>query len=169
MLEDTAASNSSALVPRGPGDPQASLSVYPEMISGHERRIAALEQQLYALQLQVARSQPPTPQQATPYSAGYSVQHGGMPGYPPHNAEYDSPGLPAAPLPSHLGGTSEYSSPAKHESDSAGGPSRLKEGDGDEPDTHRGKRWKGEPGSGEPDFIAGGLVTEEEATMCFES
>lgn len=153
------------------------------MVTAHERRIAALEQQLYSLQLAVARSNHAQPAQPSPtmgsssgpYSSGYGVHHhaGGMPGYPPHPSEYDSPGMPPgvgmqAPGPPH----DAFSTRAKHEADRMNGAEGLKsEGmgmDGGE-DSHRGKRWKGEPGYGEPDFITRGLVSEEEAAMCFES
>lgn len=140
------------------------------MLSAHERRIAALEQQLYTLQLSIARTQPqpPPPQSSGPpmgmYGSSYTVQHGGMAAYPSAMGEYGSPGV----VPPHSARSDGYPAAPKHEPglNSANG---LKHAESDADDEHRGKRWKGEPGYGESDFIARGLVSEEEATMCFES
>lgn len=144
------------------------------MLSAHERRIAALEQQLYMLQLSIARTQPqppppPPPQSNLPpmgmYGSSYTVQHGGMTAYPPTMGEYGSPGG----VPPHSARSDGYPTAAKHEPGLISSANGLKHAESDADDEHRGKRWKGEPGYGESDFIARGLVSEEEATMCFES
>ncbi|GAA5977121.1 hypothetical protein JCM10908_004863 [Rhodotorula pacifica] len=171
MLEDTTASQSGALVHRSSSDSQ---SAPPEVLSAHERRIASLEQQLYTLQLSIARTQPPPPAQSNApsmgmYGSSYPVQHGGMAGYPPSMGEYGSPGMPPTPMPPHSAASSGYPGSAKHDPGGYNGVDGLKDADPGGDDAHRGKRWKGEPGYGEPDFIARGLVSEGEATMCFDS
>lgn len=99
------------------------------------------------------------------YGPSYSAQPGGVPAYPQSVGEFGSPGLPP-----HSARSGGFPSSAKHEPGLNGAedlkhPAEAADGS----DVHRGKRWKGEPGYGEPDFIARGLVSEEEATMCFES
>ena len=144
------------------------------MLSAHERRIAALEQQLYTLQLSIARTQPQPPPAAPPqpnvppmgmYGSSYTVQHGGMSAYAPAMSEYGSPGA----VPPHSARSDGYPTAPKHEPGLNSSTNGLKHAESDADDEHRGKRWKGEPGYGESDFIARGLVSEEEATMCFES
>ncbi|GAA5876989.1 hypothetical protein JCM1840_007091 [Sporobolomyces johnsonii] len=141
------------------------------LTADHERRIAALETALYALQLSAA-SQPrmqtvPPQKQQLDYT---QHQHGISPTPMSSTQQYGQPapsyGLhsPAPFIPPGLPG-SRYDSPAaslKHEGD---GSSNLV-GD-DQAARHRDKRWRGE--AGEPDFIARGVVSEEEATLCFES
>ncbi|GAA5957766.1 hypothetical protein JCM8115_006241 [Rhodotorula mucilaginosa] len=172
VLEDSAAGQSGALVQqRASSETQ---SVPPEMLSAHERRIAALEQQLYTLQLSIARTQPQPPPAAPPqpnvppmgmYGSSYTVQHGGMSAYAPAMSEYGSPGA----VPPHSARSDGYPTAPKHEPGLNSSTNGLKHAESDADDEHRGKRWKGEPGYGESDFIARGLVSEEEATMCFES
>lgn len=140
-------SSSRALVPSNGSSAPSSSSISPQIVTDHDRRIATLEAQLYALQLTVQRLQlaasQPAPQQ-------------GMYGAPPQQQQ----AFPTFPGPANGGGA--YAGGLKHEAS-----------DGD---LHRGKRWKGdlqgtiaEPGTEEKDFIARGLVSEEEAQMCFES
>ncbi|CEQ40126.1 SPOSA6832_01712, partial [Sporobolomyces salmonicolor] len=148
------------------------------LTADHERRIAALEAALYALQLSAA-SQPRTetvqPQKqqfdhsqhqhgiSTPMTSTQQYGHP-SPSYGTHSpAPFIPPGLP--------GSRYDFSTTSlKHESD---GSSNLM-GDGrsnlmgdDQAARHRDKRWRGE--AGEPDFIARGVVSEEEASLCFES
>ncbi|BGP09768.1 hypothetical protein JCM10049v2_005641 [Rhodotorula toruloides] len=136
-------SSSRALVPSNGSSAPSSSSISPQIVTDHDRRIATLEAQLYALQLTVQRQQLAQNQQP---------QQQGMYGAPQQQA---FPTFPA-------NGTGGYGGGLKHEAS-----------DGD---LHRGKRWKGdlqgtiaEPGTEEKDFIARGLVSEEEAQMCFES
>ncbi|GAA5937645.1 Zn(II)2Cys6 transcription factor domain-containing protein [Sporobolomyces koalae] len=150
----------------------------------HERRIAALEAQIYALQLQTAQAPPPRQAQLdysqsplNPLSASVPLpspqQHTyGISGY-----RTDSPGNASFPLPGSNSGQAHAryasNSSLKHESDSQSGGYTH---DGMS-DYSSAKRWKGDertPRSGnpyqdEPDFISRGVVTEEEAAMCYDS
>lgn len=155
---------------------QSNALLNNSLMSDHERRIAALEAQLYALQLAASRPQPLPPQQSPPgalpttYSSSSNGQ--GMQPLGTINGAYDY-GNP--------GGSNLYD-PA------TSAPQSLKhEGDGSELERtsrehHREKRFKGEPLPAiggvlgmpvdcgvEADFISRGVITEEEATMCFES
>lgn len=186
MLEDTAA-NSQALV-AGNG---SAASVAPQTITDHERRIAALEAQLYNLQITMARQVqiPPQQQQPQPHPSAYGpgpsnpagieyhAQHQQQQSHNPYGgpsnpyaSSYSHPSL-ASPAPaSHA----RYDSPSgagsgtlKHESDRSNSAASMQTGAAaSSGDSHREKRWKGE---GEGDFIARGLVSEEEAALCFDS
>ncbi|GEM10184.1 microtubule-associated protein [Rhodotorula toruloides] len=142
-------SSSRALVPtnNGSSSTPSSSSISPQIVTDHDRRIATLEAQLYALQLTVQRQQLAGGQQPRQSAQGM------------HDAQQQQ--QPAFPtFPANGGGA--YGPALKHEAS-----------DGD---LHRGKRWKGdlqgtiaEPGTEDKDFIARGLVSDEEAQMCFES
>lgn len=188
MLEDTAA-NSQALV-AGNGSP---ASVAPQTITDHERRIAALEAQLYNLQITMARQVQIPPQQPPPqahpsaYGPGpsnyagieYHTQHQQQQSHNPYGgpsnpyaSSYSHPSLASSAPASHA----RYDSPSgggggggtlKHESDRSNSAASMQTGAAaSSGDSHREKRWKGE---GEGDFIARGLVSEEEAALCFDS
>jgi hypothetical protein len=169
-LEDTS-SNSQALI-RQQQQQQGSALLNNSLMSDHERRIAALESQLYALQLAASRP-PPLPSQDPPQGSLptiYSSPSNG-PGLQPLNAitgsfSYNTSG--DSGLINHYDAASSGTAVLKHEGDGA--------------DEHREKRFKAEPlpplggvlgvpvnGTMEPDFITRGVITEEEATMCFES
>lgn len=156
--------------------------------SNHERRIAALEAQIYALQL--GASQAPavlrqTPQIDFPHQPLSSPQHSSF-GNPPTNFGLTSPSNGHSLPPFQQGGNSTShnrygsSSSLKHEVDSQGGGGDYNtEAMSDY--THQppaAKRWKGDEGgmnrpgqsfSQRPDFISRGVVTEEEAAMCYDS
>jgi hypothetical protein len=145
--------------------------------SDHERRIAALEAQLYALQMQA--NQAPTSRQGqldfpqptlqhSPHQSTFNQSSFGLAS--PANGHTVPPFQPA----SHGSLHSRYNSASslKHEVDSQGGYAT----DG-MTEYSATKRWKGDEradrGHGQfaerPDFISRGVVTEEEAAMCFDS
>lgn len=210
-LEETTA-HSHALVTRQHAQSNGS-AIQAAQVSDHERRIAQLEAQLYALQLAAARQPPPLQQQqmAPMYSQpgldqgqqlpslsssttvgpyGYSAPSLQHQQQQQLSSPYTPGGAGGLPLPA---GTPQpqqqqqdrfdsLNPSVKHEAD--GNASFGAEGNasnGDEAEQHREKRWKGDPlaasgqlpgvgpASGEPDFISRGVVSEEEAIMCFES
>ncbi|GAA5935563.1 hypothetical protein JCM3775_003352 [Rhodotorula graminis] len=197
LLEDTAAHSTSLVSGNG-----SAPTVSPETVTDHERRLAALEAQLYSLQITMARqvqipqqqqhqphpmygpgpsshpaleySAPPTAHQQ-PHSYGSSNGAGGSHPYP--SSSYH-PSLASSAPPSHA----RFDSPTmpKHEPDRSHSSASARLGSGGSgsgaggaaasSDAHREKRWKGESaGAGEGDFIARGLVSEEEAALCFDS
>ncbi|GAA5886798.1 hypothetical protein JCM6882_005895 [Rhodosporidiobolus microsporus] len=191
-LEESS-SSSLALVTRQQHQQNGSVAS-AAAVSDHERRIAALEAQLYALQLAASRPPPPPLQQQQPPQglpsmfSSPSVAHG--------MSAFDSSGGGAAaggggygysaPNPYAGGAPSSASGSLKHEPDTASldGGADGTAGAAGGADAHREKRWKGDPllpttglggnigasaGVEEPDFIARGMVTEEEAAMCFNS
>ncbi|BGP41813.1 hypothetical protein JCM10449v2_005804 [Rhodotorula kratochvilovae] len=184
-LEDATA-NGHALVATNGAPP----SVSPHTITDHERRLAALEAQLYQMQITMARQVHLPPQQ--PHPSMYPPAHGAVDYAAPQHAQqqhhqqaygaypamYGQPsGLAgaAAPMPPQQqapqGRFSSPSSALKHEPDRSSSAASGRTGAAaSTADSHRGKRWKGDdvnPADG--DFIARGLVTEEEAALCFES
>ncbi|GAA6031363.1 hypothetical protein JCM8097_005624 [Rhodosporidiobolus ruineniae] len=204
-LEDVSASATAVVARQQHSGPPASQA----SVADHERRIAALEAQLYALQLAAARAQaPPLPaqqqqqqqQQQQPLppmfsspSSGPGLQSLDALGVPPPSAGATSvygtqafPGAAQQPVPA--GQVGAYSAspalPMKHEASpsvglDAGANGGSVGGEGGA-EGHREKRWKGEPlgtdglgggglATGEPDFIARGVISEEEAQMCFDS
>ncbi|GAA5838796.1 hypothetical protein JCM11251_006741 [Rhodosporidiobolus azoricus] len=159
-------------------------------VSDHERRIAALESQLYALQLAVSRPPPPVaavqPAPANLPSMFSSSPHlgQGLPGFDTNGSyAYSTAPNPYAAVAAAPSTVSTHS--LKHEPDTGsldGGSGGMGgAAGGEELAGHREKRWKGDPllplggsmgasaGVAEPDFIARGMVTEEEAAMCFNS
>jgi hypothetical protein len=155
--------------------------------SDHERRIAALEAQIYALQLQAAQA---------PASRGPQIDYPHQSLSSPHQASFGtnpsygltSPAnghsLPPFQQNANISTHSRYNpnSNLKHEVDSQGGGSYATDsGLGDYPQQPATKRWKGdevgslsghrpeESFSDRPDFIQRGVVSEEEAAMCFDS
>ncbi|GAA5877477.1 hypothetical protein JCM8547_001085 [Rhodosporidiobolus lusitaniae] len=180
-------------------------------ISDHERRLAALEAQLYALQLTVSRQQLPQPSQQ-PQQQYQQQQQQNQQNLPsmfssPSNGPglqaldqfgYATDGASSMPAPYAPSGAASASPALKHEPDLAsvdGGDAAGAGGLGQ--DGHREKRWKGDSlaasslggavgggmaplsaslggggtggTGGEADFIARGVISEEEAVMCFDS
>lgn len=193
LLEDTAAHSTSLVSGNGSAPP-----VSPQTVTDHERRLAALEAQLYNLQITMARQVQIPPQQHQPphsmYGSGPSShaaleypqqqqQHvygssNGAGGSHPYPSSYSHPSLASSAPPSHA----RFDSPTmpKHELDRSHSSASARLGSGGSgsgaggaaasSDAHREKRWKGESaGAGEGDFIARGLVSEEEAALCFDS
>ncbi|GAA6004219.1 hypothetical protein JCM10207_002488 [Rhodosporidiobolus poonsookiae] len=163
-LEESAGSSQALVLHQQQQHQQQQNAASAATLSEHERRIAALEQQLYALQLQAARTahapvQPPSLYPAASTSTGtnpgpdaYGFATGGSLG------RFDEP----------------TTSTLKHEADGGDDLNGSAGAGADAADDHREKRWKGDPlasglSSAEPDFISRGVVTEEEALMCFES
>ncbi|GAA5955979.1 hypothetical protein JCM10213_006525, partial [Rhodosporidiobolus nylandii] len=164
---------------------QQQQSISPALISDHERRIAQLEAQLYALQLATARQAsqvqippvysspsgghgPQALEQSGSAGAGYAAAAAFAAPYPPSSAtSVGAAGHFVSDVPSGSGSGAGI----KHDPEGVDGPAGF--------DAHREKRWKGDPllatpasgasASFEPDFIARGVVSEEEAQMCFES
>lgn len=175
----TALEDNSTLV-RSPRDSTSNASTVD-----HERRIAALEAQIYALQLQAANPPPPPQHQR---HAQIEYHQPSMHTHNPHSSPQQNSfansayGLPSPAnvhsMPSFVGGSnslhSRYDSTSslKHEGEPQGG--YANDGMGEMPST---KRWKGDEKTGRPagnltdgpDFISRGVVTEEEAAMCFDS
>ncbi|GAA5992211.1 hypothetical protein JCM11641_001016 [Rhodosporidiobolus odoratus] len=167
---------SSSLTVRQPQPPQVSPALQSN-VADHERRIAALEAQLYALQVSVSRPQQPQqfqqhqlpPHQQQPPKPAIFSSSGGGNGMQHIDMTTDSPYSDAA-------GSSAGPGRAPATAGSTGGAG-VKHEDGDFSGGRESKRWKGDPllvsshtaAGGEEDFIARGLVSEEEAAMCFES
>ncbi|GAA5851664.1 hypothetical protein JCM9279_002537 [Rhodotorula babjevae] len=200
LLEDTAAHSTSLVSGNGSAPP-----VSPQTVTDHERRLAALEAQLYNLQITMARQVQIPPQQHQPHSMygpgpsshaalEYPQQQqqsqpshvygstNGAGGSHPYPSSYSHPSLASSAPASHA----RFDSPTvpKHEPDRSHSSASARTGGGSgsgsgsgaggggatSSDAHREKRWKGESaGAGEGDFIARGLVSEEEAALCFDS
>lgn len=169
--------------------PPSSSALARPPLQDHERRIAHLEAQLYALQMsntgpqQRQISRPPSvpsslspaprvpqPQAVTnPYnfpthlqphpSTAYLASY--SPDSSPYPAQPPRPDQQHAPYP-------KYPPSGRH---TFPAPARFGNGNGiageGEQEARGEKRWKGEDGS--VDFITRGEVTEEEARLCFES
>lgn len=130
------------------------------IVVDHERRIAALEAQVYALQLSATQPPQPPPQiQQNPYF--------------PSQPQY------ATQTFSHFSGhsTASASPPiSKPHYDETSGPCSFANGEAFRakfPQEGGGPQRKRPrldlPQNGEEDFLSRGVVTEEEAIMCFES
>ncbi|GAA5996578.1 hypothetical protein JCM5350_003451 [Sporobolomyces pararoseus] len=155
--------------------------------SDHERRIAALEAQIYALQLQAAQAPASRPTQLDfPHHQQTSFGNNSFGLASPSNGHSLPPFQPGSNMSLH----NRYNSGSslKHEVDSSGGGGAASyatdSGLGEYPSA---KRWKGDVSGGgggagilsanrpeesfcdRPDFISRGVVTEEEAAMCYDS
>lgn len=174
-LENAPPPQTVALSPAAPTS-SALVARNGAIVTDHERRIAALEAQVYALHLSVANPPPPPAHLQAPPNPYFSSQ----PQY-------------ATKTFSHYSGHTATASPplSKPQFDAASGPCLFANGDafrqryppegtpaaerqhrdyehGDY--EHRDKRHKAElPVTGELDFIERGVVTEAEASLCFES
>lgn len=156
--------------------------------SDHERRIAALEAQIYALQLQAAQAPASRPTQLDfPHHQQTSFGNNSFGLASPSNGHSLPPFQPGSNMSLH----NRYNSGSslKHDVDSSGGGGAASyatdSGLGEYPSA---KRWKGDVSGGggggagilsanrpeesfcdRPDFISRGVVTEEEAAMCYDS